>query len=138
MNRPRRRPCTRQTYRNISGGRRRLTVGRLDDARAVCSMSPPRRPTIRSMSPRPGRCARAAAAPWWSSRSSNVAFSPGRHPGLHRYPGYRRRDPARPDADTIQRRPEPGSGRARAGATHKQTSLYQNRHVRFSASAFAI
>lgn len=31
MHRPRRRPCTRQTYRNISGDRRRLTAGRLDD-----------------------------------------------------------------------------------------------------------
>jgi hypothetical protein len=83
-----------------------------------------------------GRCARAAAAPWSSSRCSNAPISPGRRRPQCSHPGYRRRDPARPDADTIQGRPAPGGRPARAGTAQKQTPEQHNRSVRFSASAF--
>ena len=108
----------------------------ISNAPVVCSASPPRRPMIRPPRSRPGRCARAAAAPWSSSRCSNAPISPGRRRPQCSHPGYRRRDPARPDADTIQGRPAPGGRPARAGTAQKQTPEQHNRSVRFSASAF--
>jgi hypothetical protein len=59
-----------------------------------------------------------------------------RHPRRH-HPGHRRRDPARPDADTIQRKSAPGSKPACADATHNRTSQHQSRHVCFWTSDFA-
>src|SRR3546814_16319890 len=79
----------------------------------------------------PSRYAHAAAAPWSLSRSLNVAISPARRRFRRRHPGAKRRDPARPIANTIQ------GGPACARHADKRTKLYQNRTICLCKYAFA-
>jgi len=77
---------------------------RISNEPANCSGSHrPRRPTHKPNRTTSGRHARVAAGVWWSSRPSFASARPALHRLLRGYPGYRRRDPARPRSHLSRR-----------------------------------